>query len=171
MKPSLLLSGLWFGATVLLAAPPQTGANFFKDMAETRDYRNGRPSQGCLTPDGRTALFLRSGPRDTTLHLLAMDLETGGTTEVISPETLLKGASEHLSPEEKARRERQRELRRGFTSFQLSRDGQWLLLPLSGHLYVVRRSTGAVLALPGQDWLDPKFSPDGRKVAAVRRSG
>ena len=174
MLPSRSLTVLCLGATALWSAQPPTPdpragqATFFKDMAETRGFSNGLPAQPAFAPDGRSVLFLRSGARDTTLRLLAMDLATGRTSEVISPESLLKGAAERLSPEEKARRERQRETHRGFTSFQCSADGRKILLPLAGRVYVVTRSDGAVLELPGQGWIDPRFSPDGRKVAAVR---
>ena len=45
-----------------------------------------------------------------------------------------------------------------------------VLLPLSGKLFVLDRPSGSVrsLPLPGSDAvLDPRFSPDGRRVAFV----
>ena len=42
-----------------------------------------------------------------------------------------------------------------------------MLVTLSGKLYVITRSDSQVTELPGQNWIDPHFSPDGRAVAAV----
>src|SRR5262249_12321792 len=79
-----------------------------------------------------------------------------------TPEELLKNAEENLSPEEKARRERQRVSVGGFTDFQLSDDGSHILLSLSGRLYLVRRSGNKVTELKtGNGVIDPKFAPDG----------
>ena len=69
------------------------------------------------------------------LSLYEFDTATGKTRELLTPEQLLKGAEEHLSPEEKARRERQRVSVGGFTDFQLSQDGSHILVALSGKLY------------------------------------
>ena len=140
---------------------------YFRDLAETRNYTLGRPVSPKLTPDGKAALFLRSGPRDPTLKLYELDLATGRERELLTPAQLLGGAEEKLSPEEKARRERARQSLKGFTSYQLSKDGARLLVTLSGQLYVVARATLQVTALPGRGWIDPRFSPNGYFVAAV----
>jgi dipeptidyl-peptidase 4 len=80
---------------------------------------------------------------------------------------LLQGAEEKLTAEERSRRERERQSLRGFTSFQLSKDGSKLLVALSSKLYVITRADGHVTELPGRNWIDPHFSPDGRAIAAV----
>ncbi|MFZ9348180.1 MAG: hypothetical protein ACO24Z_05550 [Arenimonas sp.] len=77
------------------------------------------------------------------------------------------GGRKKLSAEEKARRERQRQSLKGFTSFQLSRDGTRLLVSLSGKLYAVNRADLSFTELPGTGWIDPRFSPDGTMVAGV----
>jgi len=175
MHPSLPLLSVLLWAPLLAGSPPEvkapcagSGSTYFKDLSETRGFTSGMPVHATLTPDGKSVLFLRSGPRDTRLCLFEMDLATGRARELLSPETLLKGAAEKLSPEEKARRERMRETRSGITSFQLSRDGKRVLLGLSGRSYVVDRASGEVVELPGSGWIDPRFSPDGTRVAAVR---
>ena len=53
------------------------------------------------------------------------------------------------------------------TRFDLSKDGTRLLVTLSGQLYVVNRADLKVTALPGKNWIDPRFSGDGTAVAAV----
>lgn len=154
----------------LLAAAPVTDAAFLREYAETRRYLAGRPGSVRVTPDGRSALFLRSEAKDARQMLFELDLGTGATKVLLTPETVLQGAAEHLTAAEKARLERQRVSARGFTSYQLSADGARLLVALSGKLYVVERASGRVTQLatgPGA-CLDPKFSPDGAKVAYVR---
>ncbi|HEY0707901.1 MAG TPA: DPP IV N-terminal domain-containing protein, partial [Polyangia bacterium] len=62
---------------------------------------------------------------------------------------------------------------RGFTTFDVSKDGKRVLLPLSGRVYVFERAgdkPGRIRALgkPGDAVIDPRFSPDGKQVAFVR---
>jgi dipeptidyl-peptidase-4 len=168
-------------ATLALAAPLAAGqpparkdapldASFLRQYAETRGFQLGRPVQPKPTPDNKAVLFLRSEPRVPKLSLFEFDVATGKTRELLSPAQLLKGVEETLSPEEKARRERMRVSVGGFTAYQLSEDGRLVLLSLSGKLYTFDRTTGTARELktgPGP-LLDPKFAPDGSKVAYVR---
>jgi len=142
---------------------------YLKDHAETRGFMLGRPARARPTPDGKAILFLRAQPRVARLRLYEFDVTTGTTRELLTPEELLHSAEEHLTPEEKARRERQRVSVGGFTDFQLSEDGTHILLSLSGKLYLVRRADRKVTELStGPGVLDPKFVPDGRAVSYVR---
>jgi len=168
-----LLCGLLATAAGPRAAEPVKGApldtTYLKDHAETRGFMLGRPTRAKPTPDGRAVLFLRAQPRVARLRLYEFDVGTGKTRELLSPEDLLHSAEEHLTPEEKARRERQRVSVGGFTDFQLSDDGANILLSLSGKLYLVRRADRRVTELnTGSGVLDPKFAPDGRAVSYVR---
>jgi dipeptidyl-peptidase-4 len=140
---------------------------YFRDLAETRNYTLGRPVSPKITPDGKHVILLRSLPRDPTLRLFELEIATGRERELLTPAQLLGGAEEQLSAEEKARRERQRESLKGFTAFEMSRDGARLLVTLSGKLYVVMRDTLRVTELPGNGWIDPRFSADGDFVAAA----
>jgi dipeptidyl-peptidase-4 len=143
---------------------------FLRDYAETRGFMLGRPMRARPTPDSRSVLFLRSQARVPKLRLYEFDVPSGKTRLLLTPEQVLKGAEEKLSPEEKARRERMRVSVGGFTSYQLSPKGDLILLSLSGKLYVFRRSDGDVRELKtGKGTLlDPKFSPDGKQIAYVR---
>ena len=145
------------------------GANlkYFRDIAETRSYALGHPVTPKLTPDGQTVIYLRGGARDPVLRLYEFPLPTGPERELLTPAQLLGNTEEKLTAEEKARRERARVTLKGFTSFELSKDGARLLVTLSGQLYVVNRADLKVTALPGKNWIDPRFSPDGTAVAAV----
>lgn len=154
--------------TLLRAAEPESAdLRYFRELVETRNYSLGQPVSPQLTPDGKAVIFLRGGARDPVLRLFEFTIADGKLREILSPEKLLQGAEEKLSTEEKSRRERERQSLRGFTSFQLSKDGAELLVALSSKLYVVTRADGNVLELPGKNWIDPHFSPDGGKVAAV----
>jgi dipeptidyl-peptidase-4 len=164
-----LLCGLLTSAAAAHAKDAPLDTSYLKDHAETRGFLLGRPSHAKPTPDGRAVLFLRAQPRVARLRLYEFDVASGKTRELLTPEELLHSAEENLSPEEKARRERQRVSVGGFTDFQLSDDGANILLSLSGKLYLVSRADRKVTELnAGPGVIDPKFSPDGRTVSYVR---
>lgn len=156
--------------TVSAASPdrPLRNPQYLRDHAETRGFSLGRPTRAQPTPDGRAVLFLRARARTPKLELYEFDVASGETRLLLAPETVLKGAEEKLSPEEKALRERMRISVGGFADFQLSKDGRRILLSLSGKLYVVDRNSRSIqeLKTTGSP-VDPKFSPDGQRVAYV----
>jgi dipeptidyl-peptidase 4 len=162
-------------AAVARAADPVPGkpldTTFLKQYAETRGFMLGRPQKPKVSPDGKTVLFLRADPKAPKMKLFEFEVASGKTKELLSPEMLLKGADENLTPEEKARRERQRVSVGGFTDFHLDKEGKNVLVGLSGKLYVFERATGKATELKtgeGGAIVDPKWSPDGKKVAYVR---
>ena len=164
-----------FCAAVAQAADPipskPVDTSFLKKFAETRRFMLGRPQNPKVAPDGKTVLFLRAEADKPTLKLFEFDCASGQAKEILSPATLLKGGEENLSPEEKARRERMRLSAGGFADFHFDKDGKNVLLPLSGRLFVFERATGKVTELKtgeGGGVVDPKWSPDGKKVAYVR---
>ncbi len=144
--------------------------SFLAQLAATSRFRRGRPTAITLTPDGKSVLFLRSGPRSFVQDLYEYDVAGRQERVLLTAESILRGAVERITAEELARRERQRETARGIASFQLSRDGRRLLVPLSGRLFVIERATGAVRELAGASGfpIDPRFSPDGAHIACVR---
>ncbi len=150
-------------------AQSQTNS-YLRDHALTRGFMLGRPVSAKPTSDGKSVLFLRAEPRVPKLQLYEFDVASKQTRLLLSPEQLLKGAEENLSPEEKARRERMRVSVGGFTSYQLSKDSARILLSLSGKLYIFERTTSSVqeLKVPAGTMLDPQFSPDGQSVSYVR---
>jgi len=152
------------------AADASGSSEFLERYTLTGGFTYGRPRNVVSTRDGRTAYFLRSGPRDRIQDLYAFDVARGTERVVMTAESILQGAEEHMSVEEIARRERSRQRARGIASFELSSDDRWILVPLSGRLFVIERESGGVRELKGAAGapLDPRFSPDGRRVACVK---
>ncbi len=147
--------------------------DFLRTLLETRSFTNGMPQSIQLTPDGRHALFLRSGPRDTELRLYAVDFESGSERELASRESLLGDSGDSLTPEEQARRERMRITASGIVSYQLSSDGHLALFMLGGRAFVIALVGGRAREIAGPDetgaaLFDPELSPDGTRCAFVR---
>ena len=162
----LTLPGLLMLATAGFAAEP----DFLKTYYETRGYSLGQPVQPTLTSNGKAVLFLRAkSSTDPKMSLYQLDVESGKTTELVTPEDLLHGQEEKLSDEEKARRERQRIIASGISNFKLDPNEQRLLIQFSGKLYVIERQSKKVDELPFQGSItDAKWSPDGRYISYVR---
>ncbi len=154
-------------ALFLVVSPAAAAERCEAQLAATFDFRDGAPADAIPTPDGTGALFLRSGPRDTEQALWRYDAG-GGARLLLAPATLLGGATETLSTAEKARRERARVATRGFADVALTQDGRSALVSLDGRLWLVDARTGAARGLPGEGWIAPLLSPDGRSVAAMR---
>src|SRR5947209_5662952 len=154
--------------SLLGAEPESADLRYFRELVETRNYSLGQPVSPQITPDGKAVIFLRGGARDPVLRLYEFTINDGKLREILTPEKILQGGEEKLTAEEKSRRERERQSLRGFPSFQLSKDGGKILVALSSKLYIITRADGNVSELPGSNWIDPHFSPDGRSIAAVR---
>ena len=157
------------------SAPAQEDADFqfLQSLTQTRHWELGRPTAIRVTPDGSAVLFLRALPRKPEMRLFAFDVKTAQARELITPEQVLGGSAEQLSPEEAARRERMRVTSRGFTSYEISEDGKQVLVTLSGRAYLVPVSGGSArqVAGPGpkgEPVFDPRLSPDGKSVGFVR---
>jgi dipeptidyl-peptidase-4 len=169
--PRRLAFALLFSIVTAISAraaePESADLRYFRELVETRNYSLGQPVSPKITPDGKAVIFLRGGARDPVLRLYEFTIADAKLREILTPEKLLQGAEEKLTAEERSRRERERQSLRGFTNFQLSKDGTKLLVALSSKLYVITRGDSHVTELPGRSWIDPHFSPDGRAVAAV----
>lgn len=138
--------------------------------AETSGFRAGRPAAMSFTPDGNHLLFLRSEARNGERSLYTLNINSLEESVLLTAEQVLQGGDEELSDEERALRERLRMTASGITSYELSPDGSQVLVPLSGHLYIVNLASREVreLASDGGYANDPRFAPDGRHVACVR---
>jgi dipeptidyl-peptidase 4 len=113
--------------------------------------------------------FLRSqGGNDPVTCLWSLDLATGAETCIVDPRDVLDVA-ESLPPEERARRERLREVSAGITDYSIDHDGQVAVFALSGAPYVVPLDEpGAARAIPAPGpVIDPRVDPTGRYAAYV----
>lgn len=150
-------------------AAPVVDTDFLRAYVESQGFSRGAPQSPRLTPDGRTVLFLRSQPRDKKQTLFEMDVATGTVRETLTPEALDK-EPEHLTLEERARRERMRVTSNGLTAFELSKDGKTVVVSLSGKLYALDRASGKThpVDVGKGAAIDPRLSPDGKWIAFVQ---
>ena len=147
-----------------VASPQAQADDCFQTLAQTRDYSLGLPRHAMPLPDGGHVLYLRSGPRDTRLRLYEYDVAGRTERELAAP----SAGPEHLSAEEKARRERARMTLTGITDFASSDDGTTLLVTQADRLMTVSLPAGTVAQVPGSGWIAPRLSPDGKFAAVVR---
>ena len=106
------------------------------------------------------------------LDLWGVDTRTG-QSKLLVDSRALTGGDEQLSPEEEARRERQRTASlRGIVEYEFSSDGRNLLVPLGGDLYLydLTAKTQPVRRLTNSEAYetDARFSPLGKYVSFVR---
>jgi dipeptidyl-peptidase-4 len=127
-----------------------------------------------IAPDGSRVTFLRGKDSDRNrLDLWAFEVATGKTALLVDSADVLPG-EEVLSDEEKARRERQRTAAlSGIVDYQWSPDGNTLLFPLGGELYLYDLSKSGRTAVrkltTGTGFAtDPKVSPKGGFVSFIR---
>jgi dipeptidyl-peptidase-4 len=147
---------------------PEPDDAVLEQLASTLNFNLGTPAAAWLSPDGAEVVFRRSGPRSFVGDLYAFDVQSGAERPLLTAAQLLAGADEQLSVEERARRERARQVTRGITSFSSDDAGSLLLIPLSGRLFVLERETRVTRELPAPGpVIDPSLSPDGRHVAFV----
>jgi len=153
-----------------IGAVTSAGDAFLLRYAETGRFSRGAPSKIHPTPGGDAILFLRSESDSPVRDLYTFDPATGQERKLLSASDLLGGEEEILTDEELARRERQRLRDRGIVTYTLSQDGSTLLVPLSDTLYLVDRETLDISPIRSDSGygLDPRLSPDGAWVVAVR---
>ena len=156
-------AGLAAAAMLLWATPAWCAADCFETLAQTRNFTLGAARHVLPLPDGRHVLYLQSGPRDTALSLYEYDVASH-SARVLVPAT---GEAQALSVEEKARRQRARMTLTGITDFTVSDDAGRVLVTEGDRLLAVSLPGGDVRPVPGQGWIAPRLSPDGRTVAAV----
>lgn len=121
-----------------------------------------------LSPDGQHVTYL-AGRKDNQnfYDLWQMDVKTGKSSLLLSADKL---ASNELSDEEKARRERQRIYGEGIMEYFWADDSKALLIPASGNLYYFSLVDNRVSQLSiGEGFAtDARLSPKGNFVSFVR---
>ncbi|WP_406356271.1 alpha/beta fold hydrolase [Streptomyces sp. NBC_01635] len=143
--------------------------SFPRRHARTQRFTLGAPRSFTVAPDGSRVVFLRSGSgTDRANALWVLDPQDGGERVAADPRALLGGAEEHLSAQERARRERSREGGAGIVGYATDAEVELASFALSGRLFTaeLRAGTARELPTPGPV-IDPRPSPDGRHVAYV----
>jgi len=126
-----------------------------------------------FSPDGRYVTYLQGKPDNKDqLDLWAFDTRDGSARMLVDSRKLV-GDEEKLSPEEEARRERQRTASlRGIVEYEFSSDGKRLLIPLGGDLYLydLEAKSEPVTRLTDTEAYetDAKLSPRGGYVSFIR---
>jgi len=150
--------------------------SFPRRFARTARFTAGTPRGFIPAPDGSRVAFVRSASGTERAGLLwVLDLPGGTERLVADGATLLAGAGEELTAQERSRRERMREGGAGITSFSADEDVTSATFALSSRLFVVDLTGGSVDGdgagtheLPSAGpVIDPQMSPDGRAVAYV----
>ncbi|KOU05887.1 peptidase S9 [Streptomyces sp. NRRL F-5755] len=143
--------------------------SFPRQHARTQRFSLGAPRGFAVAPDGSRVAFLRSRTGTDRANLLwVLDLDDGREYAAADPQTLLAGADEELSAEERARRERTREGSSGVVGYAVDAAVELAAFTLSGRLFTaeLRAGTARELPVPGPV-VDPRPSPDGRHIAYV----
>ncbi len=155
---------------VMLTAPAMAEELTIDRLVASPSLDGPQLSAITFSPDGRLITYLKGKQEDfRQKDLWAYDVAAGDNRLLVDSVELLGGAEEQIDEVEKARRERQRISGSGIVAYHWAPDGQALLFPLSGDLYL-KPLDGPARRLTQTDATetDPKFSPDGRYVSYVR---
>src|ERR1700751_4011640 len=103
------LLSLLLAAHIAWSDQATESGQYLQRLTETKNFSLGRPTHAEPTPDGKAVIFLRAlSPQDRTNALYEFNTATRETSVLVTPDELLRGTPEHLSVEERARRERTR---------------------------------------------------------------
>ncbi len=123
-----------------------------------------------FAPNGQQITILK-GREDNAqqLDLWTYDIATGKSSMLVSSSDLASG-DVTLSEEEKNRRERQRIYSNGIISYAWDDQGNTIMFPLGGDIFVydVLNNSSRQITATDEFETDAKFSPDGKYISYVR---
>lgn len=121
------------------------------------------------SPDGGLLTYLKQQAGEKYMSLWGYNMETQERMMLVDAEQLLKDDQE-FSKEEHERRERRRVFDTGITTYSWVEDGSSILIPLNGDIYLFHPADKQIQQLTKTEVaeFDPKFSPDGKRVAFIR---
>ncbi len=128
------------------------------------------PSDFAFSPDDRLLTYLWSAEGNLTRELYALDLATGATSLALAPPAAAT-TEEGLTPEERLRRERQRQIALGVTHYAWAQRRSRIVIPLRGGVTTLDgpgASRRTLVPEGGVPAIDPQLSPDGAWVAYVQ---
>jgi len=166
VKRVVILCGLFLASHFVWAqaAKPLTIEEIFSAGGIT-----GRgPENLAWSPDGAKVSFVQRDDSGAHGALYCIDVASGRKAVLVSEEKLATLAP----PEEKIASEREREWRQRYAvaGYQWAPDSQHLLFDARGQLWLYTLATGTAIQFTSSSnpSTDPKFSPDGSRVAYVR---
>ncbi|MES2070358.1 MAG: S9 family peptidase [Pseudomonadota bacterium] len=153
----------------LTPLPSHAGKLRIEDIYGSASLAGPAPRGLKISPDGARVTFLRGREQDQfQLDLWEFNVQDNSTRLLVDSKRLQ--AEEQLSDQEKARRERERTAGlRGIIDYSWSPDGQQILVPLAGDLYLVNLAQpDKARKIASGQVLDAKISPKGHYVSFVR---
>lgn len=152
--------------------------SFPRQEARTRRFSLGVPRSFTVSPDGERVIFLRSPAGDNPVtSLWVFDTTTGTEREVANAASILGAGPEQLPDEERARRERSRELAGGIVGYACDDETRHAAFSLGGRLWWAALGTHATgtagpVELPAPPGVvDPRPGPTGEAVAFLSGPG
>jgi dipeptidyl-peptidase 4 len=138
--------------------------SFPRQSARTQRFTLGRPRSFTVSPDGTRVVFIRSRAGDDPLNCLWV-LDLPGDRERLA---FQPPGERDVPAEERARRERTREMAEGVVAYSTDRDVTVAAFSVNGKLFVSNLLKGESRELPAQPPVfDPRIDPTGRQVAYV----
>lgn len=168
MRASFLVSVVLTAAS-FMAMPSFAERLTIERLHADPELSGPSPRKVKVSPDGSRVTFLRGRDDDQfQLDLWEYNLRDKAMRRLIDSKLLQP--NETISDEEKARRERERTAGlRGIVDYSWSPDGQRLLVPLAGDLYLVEAAfPGKARRVASGNIIDPKVSPKGKYISFVR---
>jgi dipeptidyl-peptidase-4 len=118
-----------------------------------------------FSPDGATVTYLYPPPGASGLARVLWSVDVGGGNARVLFAPSGEGTTEaSVSAEEALRRERQRQMTVGVTSYEWAADANVLIAPVLGDVWLIGDPSRVVVS----NATDPHLSPDGSHLAFVR---
>jgi dipeptidyl-peptidase-4 len=159
----LLLAAL--GLPAFLAAQSAPKELTLESIFAEGGLTGSPPSTIQWSPDSKRATFLLRDPKAERDELWSVDPATGKLERLLSAEKLVMLAPSRVEDE----RERERRERFQVAAYHWSPSSKELLFEAGGQLWLHRFDTGTAVQLEATQGVirDPKFSPDGSRIAYV----
>ena len=171
MLAPIALALLVLSASIAMAAEPTRPRRQVDLDLAARHPAPGTitPTSIAFTPDGSAVSYLLPEGESPARVLWRAEAAEGAEPEVVARPPDEGNTDENVSREEALRRERMRLRDTGISQIVRAPGDDLSVLPLKGDLYLLR-GPGPLRRLTETDSpeIDPKFSPDGRRVAFVR---
>ena len=155
------------------APTPLEAMSFPRRQARTRRFTLGAPRSFSVSSTGERVAFLRSsGAEDPANALWVFDLEAHTERMVVDPARVEAADETELPAEERARRERARELGGGIVAYDCDAGLDAAVFTLGGVVVRADLDTGEWLVMPSvAGAFDPRLSPAGDRIAYAAGNG